>query len=192
MLARLYVVWDLLEDNVFSCQPLRVEGRQLAVDHFWSFIRRQAGKDFPGEDVTTVFRLIAKDAVIQEVIRNAVMHAEQRRGFLSFGLKWRVGFGKPYVRRQRSESNCGIDLAFLVEDCFAQFVEVKTASTLPIDILADATLFAIDYLSQARYSMSNGVFTHLNPNISPSYFVGNGSSCPRAKERVKNNIIWVS
>src|SRR5262245_15586411 len=99
MLARLYVVWDLLEDDVFSCQSLRVERGQLAIDDFLSFVRRQTGKDFAGQDVSAILRLIAKDAVVQEVISNTVMNAQHWRSLLPFGLKRCVGFGKPDMRR---------------------------------------------------------------------------------------------
>ncbi len=77
MLARLYIVWDLLEDDVFACQSLRAEGGQFAINHFLPVVRREAREDLAREDVAAIFGLIAKDAVVEEVIGDAIVNAKQ-------------------------------------------------------------------------------------------------------------------
>ena len=77
MLARLYIVWDLLEEDVFAGESLRAEGGQFTINHFLPLVRRKAGEDLACEDVAAIFGLIAKDAVVKEVIGDAILNAKQ-------------------------------------------------------------------------------------------------------------------
>src|SRR5688572_22540497 len=58
--ARLYIVGNLLEEDVLAGKTLRAKRGQLAIDNFLTSVGWQASKDFACEHITAIFCLITQ------------------------------------------------------------------------------------------------------------------------------------
>jgi len=130
------------------------------------------GKDFRGQDIAAARLLVAKDAVVEQVIGGAFVDAQQGRNCVAG--KGKAGFDKPNMRGQGGEADSRRDVSGLVKDRNAQLVKAESTAAFPDHILRNAALFAFDDFLQARGAMRLGMVAHFDTDVTPPHFLRHG------------------
>jgi hypothetical protein len=183
----------LAEGDASRQQPRIAQQAGLAVDDLGAFVPAagmHGGQHGAGEHVAGGGALVAEDAVVEQVDGAALVHAQQRRALHGAGgrLVGGAGFAQPQEGGQVGKAHLGVQLAVFAEQRRTQLHDAKAAAALPVHGGADAALFALHHLAQAREAVGDGVFAPLDADPSAAHLVGDGGGGPGAQEGIEHKL----
>lgn len=143
-----------------------------------------------GQHVAAIDALVAKDAIIEQRKGATVVEAEKRRA--PFRRPRRIRLAEPDVRGEHRKANVRADMAFLIEDRWAEAIEAEAAAAFPADAFRYAALLAFDDLVQARRAVGDGMLTHLDADVAAAHLMRDSGRGAGAEKGVENDVTWFS